>query len=194
MARYQSSVAHRDLMCCNLDRRTWRGDSNLRPGQPSYFGLDLFEKRSGLNWFECESLREQIPTIHQDLLIMFFEKGKRQKDLAKIFGFTKQSGVSHAIAAAIRRVQWLARNPDPAAGLMVPCEGLHDQSYNHCSLIINMIREGVVSQTVMAKRLGINQSQVRALLQAIGCKWKKKDFYIKRYVPYFTSHLKRRNK
>ena len=53
-----------------------------------------------------KSILKQLPKKEQDILRMYFELGKEQKEIATVLGLT-QGGVSHRMSKSRRRIQYL---------------------------------------------------------------------------------------
>lgn len=58
-----------------------------------------------------ESLLERIPEREADLILMYFVQGKRQADIALIFGVT-QAAISYRLDRGIKRIKFLLSIPD----------------------------------------------------------------------------------
>jgi len=59
---------------------------------------------------DYEPFLSQLPSREQDLIDMYYSKGKKQKEIAEFFGVT-QGAISHRLSRAIKRLEFLRDMP-----------------------------------------------------------------------------------
>lgn len=63
-----------------------------------------------LSLADYEPFLKKLPEREQDLIEMYYRRGKKQKEIAEFFGVT-QGGVSHRLSRAIKRLKFLRDMP-----------------------------------------------------------------------------------
>ena len=94
---------------------------------------------------EISPFLERLPPREIDLIELYYNKGKNQKDIAKIFGVT-QGAVSSRLSRAKKRLHFLRKLPKITEGQII---NRLSEFFNDLELeiIINMIRTTCQSKT-----------------------------------------------
>ena len=108
---------------------------------------------------------DRIPPAEADYLFLYFFKGKRQDDIAAIFGRT-QADVSYRLNRGIERIRFLESLPEVSeieveetlANLRSPTGEPLISEFN-LRILLGMLRS--TCQSAVARELGISQGKVR---------------------------------
>jgi len=102
-------------------------------------------KDSSISYNEIRPFLDRLPPREIDLIELYYNKGKNQKDIAKIFGVT-QGAVSSRLSRAKKRLHFLRKLPKITEGQII---NRLSEFFNDLELeiIINMIRTTCQSKT-----------------------------------------------
>jgi predicted transcriptional regulator len=127
----------------------------------SMTALEYFNHMTGLNWFESNELRKKLPAVYQDLLHLFFECCKTQKQCGDILGLT-QGNVSAILRQVYIQLSWLST----AANLKRTAkqrDGAGKGRYRDLATgnqVVALVKSGMTKQRDIAAALHISQGAV----------------------------------
>lgn len=180
-----------ELLPSNRYNRSYEGNaalatSALRQAHPArwpiaYNGLDMFAIISGMSWEASEKYRKQLPEKEQDMLILVYKHEKLQVDIAEMLSLT-QGAISARIRRAFKRLRFLRHPPRFPEPIPLPENPTLQQItlFMTAKKICDLIKSGVMHQTEIAKKLGINQCTVSSIIhtRTINPPKNQKFFYI----------------
>jgi len=132
----------------------------------SMTALEYFNHMTGLNWFESSELRKKLPAVYQDILHLFFEKAKTQKQCGDILGLT-QGNVSESLRQIYIQLSWLStaenleRTVKQRAG--GAGKGVGRGRYRDLATgnrVVALVKSGMTKQREIAAALHISQGTV----------------------------------
>lgn len=136
-----------------------RAINNISPR--SYTGLDMFKIVSGMSWDQSEQYRKLLPTKEQDILILIYQHGKFECDVAAMLSMT-QGAIAFRLRKALKRLQFHRHPPKYPEPIPLPENPTNKQItvYTNAKKICDLIKEGTMHQTQIAKKLGMAQCTV----------------------------------
>lgn len=167
----------------NLDKAPVRSWDDLKR-DPDWRGDARFLDR-------LYALLDRIPAVERDVIELYFYKGKKQQEIARMLGLSQQT-VSHRMYLAFRRIMFMMHQPEVSPAQMRADLG---------SLLKNPLTVEVLcsfaqtsSQTATAAKLGVIQQRVcRHLNAAITRLRKAISLDSLFYVCYFERLMAHRN-
>jgi predicted transcriptional regulator len=139
-------------------------DDNIQRKSPypvSLTGLDMFAAISGMSWEKSEKYRLMLPKKEQDILILIYQHGKFECDIAKMMSLT-QGAVAARLRRALKRIKFFRHPPDYPEPIPLTDNPTPKQIkiFIKAKKICDLIKAGTMHQVEIAKKLEIAQCTV----------------------------------
>jgi len=156
----------------------------------SMTALEYFNHMTGLNWFESSELRKKLPVVYQDILHLFFERNKTQKQCGDILGLT-QGNVSESLRQIYIQLSWLSTTANLERTVKQRAGGAGGGRGRYRDLatgnrVVALVKSGMTKQRDIAAALHISQGTV--------CTWYKRlDIHPPhRKIPWSLTRLRQK--
>jgi predicted DNA-binding protein YlxM (UPF0122 family) len=106
--------------------------------------VSSISERNLFRFEDFEPFIEKLPQREQDLIEMYYEEDKKQKEIAEFFGVT-QGAISHRLSRAIKRLKFLKKMPKISGDLRTLLKS-HFTSFE-IDLLVFMIETTCQSKT-----------------------------------------------
>jgi hypothetical protein len=141
-----------DLCCCYNEEE----DISIEDMQNYFADSEDIESK-------IEPLLERIPVREADLILMYYVQGKRQADIADIFGVT-QAAISYRLDRGLKRIKFLLSIPqvtkeDLQRDLPLVFPSQKDGSNIDVGILVGMWE--TTCQSEVATRMSLTQGRVR---------------------------------
>lgn len=141
----------------SLDQKDleWRFSQNAL--WPDFFD-DVVTDRRGDQREKLAAVIEKLPPREKDIVRLYYEKGKDQRDIGVILNIT-QGDVSYRLKRAIKRIKFMLKLPNlEEESMRLKLLGLLPNE-QYVSIMIGIYKTS--SQSAVAKEIGLSQGKIR---------------------------------